>query len=217
MSEDRYDPFSDVLNVLAAPIAGGLRSVEQFQKGISELFRAIENLNSTLENLNETSARVNRLVSDVEEPIRALIPQITRTIQTADEITKVLHGPVQMAAPNIEKIVETLSSPSFTGLPTQLTEFIQTIGDVSKRLGPLTQFAENAGGLFGGFKLPGMPGAQRPETPSTPAQKPAAAEAPVKKTTAKKAPAKKTTAKKAPAKKAPAKKAPTKKAAAKKR
>ena len=169
MSDDsRHDPLADVINVLAAPIAGGLRSVEQFQRGIGELFRAVENLNRTLENLNETATRVNRLVGDIEEPIRAMMPQVTRTIQAADEITRVMQGPVRVAAPNIEKIVETLSSPGFSTLPHQLGEFMESIGEVSKRLAPLTQFAENAGGLFGGFKLPGVGGAPKP-APTPPA------------------------------------------------
>ena len=217
MSDDsRHDPLADVINVLAAPIAGGLRSVEQFQRGIGELFRAVENLNRTLENLNETATRVNRLVGDIEEPIRAMMPQVTRTIKAADEITKMLQGPVRVAAPNLEKIVETLSSPGFSTLPSQLGEFMESIGEVSRRLAPLTQFAENAGGLFGGFKLPGMGGAPRSAaaSPITPAP-PTTVDQTTAKTTAKKtgkqAAAKKTTAKRPAAKK----KAAAKKSAAK--
>ena len=97
---NRHDPFADVINILAAPIAGGLRSVEQFQRGIGELFRAVENLNRTLETLNETATRVNRLVGDVEGPIRALMPQITRTIEAADWI----YG-VTMQELGVSKIV----------------------------------------------------------------------------------------------------------------
>lgn len=217
MSDDsRHDPLADVINVLAAPIAGGLRSVEQFQRGIGELFRAVENLNRTLENLNETATRVNRLVGDIEEPIRAMMPQVTRTIKAADEITKMLQGPVRVAAPNIEKIVETLSSPGFSTLPNQLGEFMESIGEVSRRLAPLTQFAENAGGLFGGFKLPGMGGAPRPAaaSPITPTP-PTAVDQTAAKTTAEKtgkqAVTKTTTAKRPAAKK----KAAAKKSAAK--
>jgi hypothetical protein len=198
MSDDsRHDPLADVINVLAAPIAGGLRSVEQFQRGIGELFRAVENLNRTLENLNETATRVNRLVGDIEEPIRAMMPQVTRTIKAADEITKMLQGPVRVAAPNIEKIVETLSSPGFSTLPNQLGEFMESIGEVSRRLAPLTQFAENAGGLFGGFKLPGMGGAPRPAaaSPITPTP-PSTVDQTTAKTTAKKTTAKRPAAKK---------------------
>ena len=222
MSDDsRHDPFTDVINVLAAPIAGGLRSVEQFQRGISELFRAVENLNRTLENLNETATRVNRLVGDIEEPIRAMMPQVTRTIQAADEITKMLQGPVRVAAPNIEKIVETLSSPGFSTLPDQPGQFMESIGEVSKRLAPLTQFAENAGGLFGGFKLPGMGGSPKPAPAAPPPRSTAPANPPAaKQTTAKKSTAKKSTAKKSAgrktAKKSAAKKSTAKKSTAKK-
>ena len=223
MSDDsRHDPLADVINVLAAPIAGGLRSVEQFQRGIGELFRAVENLNRTLENLNETATRVNRLVGDIEEPIRAMMPQVTRTIQAADEITRVMQGPVRVAAPNIEKIVETLSSPGFSTLPNQLGEFMESIGEVSKRLAPLTQFAENAGGLFGGFKLPGVGGAPKPAPtpPAAPATTPSTTSSPrttaAKKTSAKKSAAKTSTAKKTGAKKTSAKKTAAKKTTAKK-
>lgn len=192
MTDDRNDGLADVINLLAAPIAGGIRSVEQFRKGVDELWRAVENLNTTLENLNEAATRINRLMADVEEPVRAMIPQLTRTIQTADEITSRLEGPVRSAAPNIEKVVDTFSSPAFSALPNQLGEFMNMMGDMSKRLGPLSQLAENAGGLFGGFRMPGMPSG------GGSAGAPAAEKTPAKKTPAKKRAAKKRAAKKQP-------------------
>ncbi len=191
MTDDapRHDGFADVINLIAAPIAGGIRTVEQFKRGVDELFRAVDNLNRTMENLNEAASRINRLIGDIEQPVRDMMPQISRSVHAADEITKLLEGPIRAAAPNIEKIVDTLSSPGFSSLPNQLGEFINTIGDVSKRLGPLTQFAESAGGLFGGLRLPGM-GAK----PSAPAQQPVQASTPTSAT----APAKKSTAKHPP-------------------
>lgn len=222
MSDARNDPLADVINVLAAPIAGGIRSIEQFQRGVGELLRAVENLNTTLETLNETATRVNRLVEDVEEPIRAMMPQLTRSIRAADEMTQLLEGPIRAAAPNIEKISDTLSSPGFSTLPTQLGEFMAVVGEASKRLAPLTQFAENAGGLFGGFKFPGVGGAAKPTASSTPApsgaapqQQPRAAEQAPAKTTAKKPAQKRAASKRVPAERAAAKKAPTKKASPK--
>lgn len=72
MDDERHDPLGDVINLLAAPIASGLRAVDQYRRGVDEMFRAIDNLNRTMENLNETAERVNRLLNDVEEPVRAL-------------------------------------------------------------------------------------------------------------------------------------------------
>lgn len=170
----RNDGFTDIINLLAAPIASGIRGVEQMKRGVDEMWRAVENLNRTMENLNETATRINSLLSDLEEPVRAMIPQLTRTIKTADEITQRLEAPLRNAAPNIERIVETFSAPGFASLPNQLSEVLSTIGDVSKRLGPLAMFAENAGGLFGGFRLPGMGNPSKPpEAPKSPAASPA--------------------------------------------
>lgn len=210
MTEQSSDPFSDVINLVAAPIATGLRTFEQYKRGVDEMFRTVDNLNRTMENLNETSMRLNRLLGDVEEPIRAMIPQLTRTIQTADEITSRMRGPVAAVAPNIEKVVDTLSSPGFANLPQQLGEFMGAISEMSKRLGPLTQLAESAGGLFGGLRIPGM-GSPRPVPSDSPI--PPGGDALL-------APARKASAKKAPATRAPsktgAKRSATKKSAAKK-
>jgi hypothetical protein len=128
-------------------------------------------------------------------------------------------------------MVDTLSSPGFASLPHQLGEFMQTIGDVSRRLAPLTQLAENAGGLFGGFKLPGIPGrpagspggratpptsagsgSSAEPSPRTGAPKPAAPAT----TTARRSTAKKTTAKKTTAKKSTTKTTAAKRSTAKK-
>ena len=152
--QQRHDPFGDVINLFAAPIAGGIRSVEQFRRGIDELFRTIDNLNNTLETINEAAARVNRFMADVEEPVRTILPQLTRTVQAADELMAVVGGPARRIAPNLVQIVDTLGSPAFTTLPTQLSDFMKVMGDVSRRLGPLAQFAESAGGMFG-FRMPG--------------------------------------------------------------
>ena len=220
-----HDGFTEVINLLAAPIAGGIRTVEHFRRGAEELIKAIENMNRTMETLNEAATRVNRLIADIEEPVRALVPQLVRTIETAERITDALDSPIRAAAPKIATISETLSSPGFSELPAQLGEFMQTLGDMSQRLGPLTQLAETAGGLFGGLKLPGMGGSKPPAgpAPSEPSKladsqtpvRPAAtskkasatntAQPSVNKKAAKKSPTKQAAAKKSPAKKSPTK------------
>jgi ABC-type transporter Mla subunit MlaD len=204
MTDDRHDGLADVINLLAAPIAGGIRTVEQVKRGVDEMFRAAENLNRTMENLNEAASRINRFMAEIEAPVQALIPQITRTVQAAEEITTLLQAPVRATAPNIERIVNAIGSPSFLALPNQLGELMQ-------RLAPLAQLAENAGGIFGGFRLPGMKSPTVAAPPSvvhttTEVIQPVVTKAPAKKPAAKKTAAKKTAAKKTAAKKTAAKK-----------
>jgi len=134
---------------------------------------------------------------------------------------QVVSGPAMAVAPGLSRLAETLSTPAFAQLPAQIGTFSDVLGEVSRRLGPLTQFAESAGGLLGGFRIPGSrPAAVTPQTdaaasvveaeqppmPAAPAE-----DLPAKKPAAKKAPAKrKSAAKKAPAKrKSAAKKTPT--------
>ena len=197
------DPLSQMFNLFAAPLAGTIQSFEQFRKGVDEFLKGVENFNRTMENLNETTERINAIVSELEEPIRSAIPQMTRTIKTADEMMKVVRGPAMAAAPGIERLAKTLATPAFAQLPNQLGQFSDILSDLQNRLGPLTQLAESAGGLFGGLKFPGMGGSSRP----APRAEPAPAAAPTKRAATKKTATKKPAArKKAAQKKTAAKK-----------
>src|SRR6187402_2733802 len=164
--DERSDPLSDVLNIFAAPLAGTIRSFDQFRKGVDEFLRGVENFNRTMETLNETAQRINVLLGEVEEPIKAAIPQVTRAVKAADDMMQVVSGPAIAVAPGLTRLAEMLSTPGFNQLPAQLGQFTDVMTEMSKRLGPLTQFAESAGGLFGGLRLPGM--TQSRPTPSTP-------------------------------------------------
>ena len=65
----RTDPFADVISLVAGPIAAVIRSFDQLRKGADELMRGLENFNTTMTNLNETAERVNRMLSELEEPV----------------------------------------------------------------------------------------------------------------------------------------------------
>ncbi len=217
MAEDRNDPLADLFTLFATPLSATVRSLEQFRKGVDEFLKGVENFNRAMANLNETTARINSLLADVEEPIRAAIPQVTRTVRIADEMMQVVSGPAMAVAPGLNRLADTLSTPAFAQLPSQIGQFSDLLVEVSHRLSPLTQLAESAGGLFGGFRVPGSRSQSPPPSTRTittetkvvhpPAPVPAAKKAaPARKAAAKKAPTKKRAAKKAPAKKAPAKK-----------
>ncbi len=184
----RPDPFSDVISLVAGPIAAVIRSFDQLRRGAEELMKGLENFNATMENLNDTAGRVNRLLNDFEEPIRAMLPQLTRTVKLADELSARLSGPLDQVAPGLARLADTLNSPVLLALPTDLGAFLDIINDLSRRMSPLAQVFEQAGGLFG-MRFPGMPA--RSATPAPAPPPPPADKAPAKKASAKKAPAKK--------------------------
>jgi ABC-type transporter Mla subunit MlaD len=212
----------------ANPFAGISKSVAQFQRGVSQFMDSVDKFNDTMEQLNQVSRRVNGLLDTVEEPVRAMVPQITRTIRAADMLVEQLNGPIEKVAPGLARLADTLSSPTLTALPRDLAQFMEVLGDLAHRLQPLGQLAESAGSMFGLRPLAALrsgvgarpaPAPRAPTAPLTytePAREAAVKRTPAKKTTARRAPAKKAAAKKAAAKKAPAKRAPARTTAAKK-
>ena len=110
------DPLSQMFNLFAAPLAGTIQSFEQFRKGVDEFLKGVENFNRTVENLNETTQRINSIVSELEEPIRAAIPQMTRTIKTADEMMKVVSGPAMAAVRGPRLVVQSLCGLGLVGV-----------------------------------------------------------------------------------------------------
>ena len=156
------DPLSQMFNLFAAPLAGAVQSFDQFRNGVDQFQRGVENFNRTMENLNETAERMNVLLAEVEEPLRAAVPQVTRTVKTADEMMKVVSGPAMAVAPGLQVLAETLNNPALKQMPNQMAQMNEVLGEVTARLAPLGQLAESAGGLFGGLKLPGFGGSPRP-------------------------------------------------------
>jgi hypothetical protein len=184
----------------ANPLAGVSRSFAQMQKGVADFLQAVENLNAI-------TARVNRLLDDVEPPIRALMPQITRSITLMDTWSEQLSAPIERVAPGLARLADTLSSPVLSALPKDLSSFVEALGDLARRMQPLGQIAETAGGLFSMNPLANFFGGARSDpTPAPPPPPPPVKQSPSAKAGVQRA---KPAAKRAPAKKAAAKK-PTK-------
>ena len=125
------------------------KTVEQIERGASDLVAAAELMRSTLENLNSVATRMNRMLDDIEEPVRAAVPQITRAVKLANGIVDQMVDPIERVAPGLNRLADTLSSQSLTNMPKQLGEFLDGLADLSHRLAPLAQLAESAGGFFG--------------------------------------------------------------------
>lgn len=52
------------------PVAEGVKLADQGRRTVEALVVALENIGATMDNLNQAASRVNRLLDDVEEPIR---------------------------------------------------------------------------------------------------------------------------------------------------
>jgi hypothetical protein len=173
------DPLSQMFNLFAAPLAGAVQSFDQFRKGVEQFQRGVDNFNRTMENLNETAERINVLLAEVEEPLRAAVPQVTRTVKAADEMMRVVSGPAIAVAPGLQVLAETLNNPALKQMPNQVAQMNEVLSEVTARLAPLGQLAESAGGLFGGLRLPGFGGSGRTAPATSTVEKESDAAVPV--------------------------------------
>ena len=101
----------------------GGKALNQSRRVVELLISTLENTSVTMNNLNQAATRVNRLLDDVEEPLRAVMPLVGTSL----------------------------------GAMAQMGDIAKNLADLTKRLGPLTTLAENAGSMFG----------IRPNKPST--------------------------------------------------
>jgi hypothetical protein len=161
--------FGDIFALLGAPnpFKEATRTLDQLRRAIDEFLNSVENFNRTMASLNETAERVNRLLDDVEQPIRVVMPQITRSIKAADAMMNQLSGPIERVAPGLSRLADTLNSPVVTALPTDLTDAVASLRELARHMQPLTQLAESASSMFGFRSL--LPSPARPPAPTAPA------------------------------------------------
>ena len=83
MAQSTPPGISDLLGLFggANPFGVITKSIGQFQRGVSDFLSAVENFNKTMEQMHGVAERVNGLLDTVEEPIKTLVPQITRDHQ----------------------------------------------------------------------------------------------------------------------------------------
>ena len=219
------------------PSAAITKPIAQFQRGVSDFLSAVDNFNKTMEQMKSVANRIDAMLDNLEEPVKALVPQLTRTIKSADAMVQQLSGPVDRVTPGLSKLADVLDAPSLGTLPGDLTKFMTTLSGAC----PTTATAGSDGrvrrqslrhpfavgvaadgyatgrqpiGAIAGRRGRGEGGSAAGACSATKAVR---KRSPAKKAPAKKSAAKKTTAKKAAAKKAPAEETTAKKAVAKKR
>jgi ABC-type transporter Mla subunit MlaD len=194
--------LGDLLGLLGQtnPLAQAAKTFGQFQQAVDDLLAMVQQFNATMDSMNKIATRVNTLLDDVEPPIRALMPQVTRTIKAGDAIVDRMGSAVDLLGDlgkALQPLAQLAESASLFGLKpiSSLRENASGAADLVRRV---TQFASTD------------PQAAPPAAPAPAAPEKKAAPAAKKATTAKKtAPATKA----ARAKKA----APAKKAGAAKR
>lgn len=85
------DDFFSFLNAIN-PLANGAKFVEQTKRTIDALIVSLELFGQSMDNINQVATRVNRLLDDVEEPLRKLMPQVATALGAAAKLGDVANA-----------------------------------------------------------------------------------------------------------------------------
>lgn len=125
----------DLLGLLGGgnPLIAVGRAVETVMQVASDIVTSIGTFNDTMNELNKVAHRVNSLLDEIEKPVADIVPLV--------------HASAKQAKATLKRVDSVLNQVG--SLPGDITKAISTLGDLAGRLGPLAQFAEAAGGVFG--------------------------------------------------------------------
>jgi hypothetical protein len=109
------------------------RMVETVMQVTGDIVQSISTFNDTLSELNKVAHRVNALLDEIEGPVAEIVPLVQASVKQAKSTLKKVDGVIDQVGT----------------LPADISQAVATLGDLAGRLGPLAQFAEVAGGMFG--------------------------------------------------------------------
>ena len=158
--------LSDLLSLFGSnnPLAAMSRSAEQFRTAVTSFVEVVQSFRQTMDNLNTVASRMNRMLDDIEEPMRTVMPQITKSAETASRMLATMREPVERVAPALTQLADTLNNPLMTDLPRRMTETMDVLSSIPRALGPLGQVADLAGGFVGSRGLAAFGGTGRPSS-----------------------------------------------------
>lgn len=135
------NPLADVLSLLGGvnPINVAGKVLETVVTMSAEMVQTVSTFNDTMLEMNRMVHRVNSLLDEIEGPVRQVVPLLEISLNQAKGTLK-----------KVDTVLGQVGS-----LPGDVAKAVGTLGELASRLGPLAQFAETAGGLFGIKPSPG--------------------------------------------------------------
>ena len=115
--------INDLFSMLSDfnPVTSGAKAVDQAKRTVESLISALELFVQSMDNMNQVASRVNRLLDDIEGPMRQVMPHVNGAMgavnKLADmsgaltELSKRL-GPLTAFMPQGSKPKETTSPPA---------------------------------------------------------------------------------------------------------
>ena len=74
------------------PLATGAKAVDQARRSVDALIASMELFVQSMDNINQVAARVNRLLDDIEGPLRQTIPHVYGALSALQRLSEATSG-----------------------------------------------------------------------------------------------------------------------------
>ena len=162
-TNDDFD-LSSLFQGPGAVISGVLGVAENARKTVGGVMETIASLQRAAVAVEQLVSRMNRLVDDLEMPMRALMPELEKSVARMQRLSAAMEGPLDRLLPSLEAAVDTFDRVALSQLPDSVEEarqqmqaLIEMFGDIPRRLAQLS----GRTGLAALFPMSGL-GSSRP-------------------------------------------------------
>jgi ABC-type transporter Mla subunit MlaD len=70
------------------PVTSGAKAVDQAKRTVESLISAMELFVQSMDNMNQVATRVNRLLDDIEGPMRQVMPHVNGTLGAVNKLAE---------------------------------------------------------------------------------------------------------------------------------
>jgi hypothetical protein len=149
MADDDRPDF-DLFTLLQGPatMMNGMKGLaDSGRKAVSGLLDTIASLQRAAAALEQLAARVDRLVTDLEAPLRLLTPELEKAANRVLRFAELVEGPIDRLLPGLEQAVGTFERLSVNQLPdnldalrSQVATVVEVFAELPRKLGSLGGF-----------------------------------------------------------------------------
>lgn len=142
-SNEDFD-FASLFQGPGAVLAGVLGVADNARKTVGGVMDTIASLQRAAVAVEALVSRMNRLVDDLELPLRSLVPEVEKTVARMQRVAVALEAPVDRLIPGLEAAIGVFDRVALSQLPEtvdeaieQLQSLVAVFTELPRRLGVL--------------------------------------------------------------------------------
>ena len=143
-TNDDFD-LSSLFQGPGAVLSGVLGVADNARKTVGGVMETIASLQRAAVAVEQLVGRMNRLVDDLEMPMRALMPELEKSVARMQRLSAAMEGPLDRLLPSLEAAVGTFDRVALSQLPDSVDEarqqmqaLIEMFGEIPRRLAQLS-------------------------------------------------------------------------------